>query len=1058
MNPRHWIWLGLYCLIASAFSGEICAAEKSAPSPISTNCRPTRRVNVRSTISAAKRKKTPPSTIDNCGPTLTPTVKSARPSTRGLSSPGDIRLASVTSSGEESPADALHQLLQQPAAPIDLRSALQLAGEQNPSILLGQQRVVEAVALRQLAAAQFLPTLNLGTSVDSHWGVLQQSNGNILSVRREAGFVGAGANAIAAGTVNIPGVVWTANVSDTVFGYLVARQEVDRRQLASQAIGQDQLLVVALAYNDLVRAEEARNIVLLSLDDARELARIMSAFVESGQGRKPDADRAAVELARRESQLVEVEGSIIRASASLCQRLHLDPSLRLHSIDNQVIPRSIVPDPIPLPELLAIALIHRPELNESRSKVEQSLLRLKGAKLLPFSPTVFLGFSAGGFGGGSDLVAQPVTSIPFGRGDPRFSTLDDREDLDVMAYWTLQNLGVGNKSQIAAARSRAASADLEMLVKLDRIRAEVASAQARVFARFARISTCELAVKSSKQAFAEDMERVLGGEALPLEAIDSLRLLADSRLEYLDAIIDYNAAQFELYVALGRPPGEVLLRPAEVPLPEESRRRSRSKIKLASVDEPADESQSKTRQLEGLLPTNILPPTYDRYAIDLPTALRLAEGANPTIALGRQAIVEAEALQTGARGLLLPTLNAGSNYHLHQGVLQTSYGQIRNLNEQSIYVGAGARTLAAETLAIPGVRIFSHLGDAYFAPLAAGQIVCARTFDASAIENQTLLTVVERYLDLAMAEASLDAIHQAEEAAQSIVKSTSAFSETGQGREGDYQRARADALLLHAQEQTMQELVAVRSAELSRVLHLDPSIRLHTPPGPLELVQLIDPSFNVDQLTDFARAARPELAARTAELAAAEYRVRQEKTRPFFPVVSVGFSGGAFGGGSNRQDLGVPSFFQTFGGRTDFDVTAVWTLQNLGFGNAAIQKQTRAERDTAIAARSLQSNRIAREVGDAFAKSQTRRQQVELAEMRLKSAVAGANEELERTRGGEGLPIEALNSARMLSEAGLALVEAIGGYDLAQFELFVAIGQTPHSALPDPRRARASGN
>jgi hypothetical protein len=39
----------------------------------------------------------------------------------------------------------------------------------------------------------------------------------------------AGANAIAAGTVNIPGVLWTLNVSDSIFNYLVNRQEVDRR-------------------------------------------------------------------------------------------------------------------------------------------------------------------------------------------------------------------------------------------------------------------------------------------------------------------------------------------------------------------------------------------------------------------------------------------------------------------------------------------------------------------------------------------------------------------------------------------------------------------------------------------------------------------------------------------------------------------------------------------------------------------------------------------------------------------------------------------------------------
>ena len=42
--------------------------------------------------------------------------------------------------------------------PIDLNTALRLAGVQNPELLIARQRVVEAAALRQLAAAQFLPT------------------------------------------------------------------------------------------------------------------------------------------------------------------------------------------------------------------------------------------------------------------------------------------------------------------------------------------------------------------------------------------------------------------------------------------------------------------------------------------------------------------------------------------------------------------------------------------------------------------------------------------------------------------------------------------------------------------------------------------------------------------------------------------------------------------------------------------------------------------------------------------------------------------------------------
>lgn len=480
---------------------------------------------------------------------------------------------------QESPAsaaarhvDPLLDLLDQSVAPIDLLSALQLAGQQNPQILLGQQHVVEAVALRQLAAAQFLPTLNLGASTDAHWGVLQQSTGNILSVRRSDVFVGAGANAIAAGTVNIPGVMLNLNLSEACFNFLSSRQEVDRSEFENRATRQDVLLAVSLAYNDLVRAEGTRSIAIITRNDAIELARLTYEYWQAGQGRKADADRAATELARRDANLYDAEGNVVRASAALCQTLHLDPSLRLHAADIQVIPRSIVPDAIPLPELLAIAILNRPELNERRAAAAKALTALRGAKMLPFSPTVFLGFSAGGFGGGSDVAAAPVTSLPFGRGQASFTTLDDREDLDVMAYWTLQNMGVGNKALIDATRSRLNSADLEILVTLDRVRSEVASAHSRTHARFAKIRSCELAVTAGLKAFDEDMLRIRAAEGLPLEVIDSLRLLARSRQQYLDAILDYNKAQFELYVSLGKPPAALLLREApddETPRPPE---------------------------------------------------------------------------------------------------------------------------------------------------------------------------------------------------------------------------------------------------------------------------------------------------------------------------------------------------------------------------------------------------------------------------------------------------------------------------------------------------------
>src|SRR5262249_61665470 len=92
----------------------------------------------------------------------------------------------------------------------------------------------------------------------------------------------------------------------------------------------------------------------------------------------------------------------------------------------------------------------------------------------------------------------------------------------------------------------------------------VAEAFVRTHIRFAEISTRARGVRSGMDGFQEDYARVRGRgdkKALPIELLDSLRRLAAERRDYLDAIADYNRTQFELYVALGRPPADMLARP-----------------------------------------------------------------------------------------------------------------------------------------------------------------------------------------------------------------------------------------------------------------------------------------------------------------------------------------------------------------------------------------------------------------------------------------------------------------------------------------------------------------
>ncbi len=379
--------------------------------------------------------------------------------------------------------------------PINLEAAFALGGVQNPQIRLAGQKVSQAVAERQYAVAQVLPTINLGTNYDDHNGTLQQSSGNILKVNRNALFVGAGANAVAAGTVNIPGLVWNGNLSEKLFDYLKTRQLVAERQAAVFATSNHMLLEVASAYFQLMQAEQARAIGVQIRAEAHEVARITAAYAATGQGREADANRAATEFRQRDVEVLAFEADILKASARLAQLLNLDPSIRLHPTDPWAMPLGIVSENLTLPELLAIGLLQRPEMAERQAAVRYALRNLQNYKLLPFSPTAIVGFSAGSFGGGSNLSGPPYNVSPF------FGNFSSRSDLDVVAYWTLKNMAVGNVALIRKASAEYNISDLELIKTLNLVRAQIASSQAKSLAHFAQIAINERAVQNRHGRF-----------------------------------------------------------------------------------------------------------------------------------------------------------------------------------------------------------------------------------------------------------------------------------------------------------------------------------------------------------------------------------------------------------------------------------------------------------------------------------------------------------------------------------------------------------------------------
>ncbi len=438
-------------------------------------------------------------------------------------------------------------------------------------------------------------------------------------------------------------------------------------------------------------------------------------------------------------------------------------------------------------------------------------------------------------------------------------------------------------------------------------------------------------------------------------------------------------------------------------------------------------------------------PSRQEAIITLDYALQAAGFENPTILLAREVINQALAEQLQARAMMLPNLNIGGNLHTHTGNLQQSTGKIINVDRNSFYFGMGSRTIVAESVAFPGVQIFNHLGDAFFMPQIASRQVLVTQQSSFAVRNSVLLDVVNAYFQLIGAETKLESLRISEKELNDVVRLIQERAKFGQDRDGNLRRAIARAKLLHIKFLNAEQDVETASSELAALLNVDPSTRFRTEVKNLRELRIIDENSPLRELISQALQSRPELRSQEAAIQEAQLRVRQERTRPLFPTLSVGLSAGGFSAGSNL----FPPSYGSVSSRVDVDVYAFWTLKNFGLGNIALTREARANFGTAQAVLSVLINQVRSEVASAYADLRTAKLQRDITARKVLVAQNGLEELTVNVRDRKVFALEILDSADLLFAARLDYIDALVAYNQAQFKLFVALGSQPQSPPSD---------
>ncbi|MGE3803884.1 MAG: TolC family protein [Gemmataceae bacterium] len=426
--------------------------------------------------------------------------------------------------------------------PIDLPTALRLAGANNLQIALAQERIQQAQARLQAANVLWIPSLQAGVGYNRHDGTIQDTRGDVFEISRSSVYAGGGPNVggnpLNGGTNGPARFFVGLPFTDALFEPLVRRQDTEAANAVHAATFNDTLLQVTSAYLDLVRAYGDHAIAVEAVTNAQELVRLIDSRVRAGTTPPADGYRAQAELADRQRQQFEAQEVLHVTSAELVRLLRLDQSLVLYPLDEQPVPIDVVDQELPLPELIVQGLSSRPEMAAYQAQVNAARTRLRQEKWRPCLPNLQVGYSGGAFGGGRNAF---------------LGNFDGRSDLDALLVWDLRNLGFGNRALQRERLSQNLQAGLAFEQLSDLVAAEVARSYYQVRFRNRQLDYTRLQVRAAAEALPLNFKGIRGGQLRAIEAQQAIQALVLARKQYLASLTDYNRAQFALLRALGQP-------------------------------------------------------------------------------------------------------------------------------------------------------------------------------------------------------------------------------------------------------------------------------------------------------------------------------------------------------------------------------------------------------------------------------------------------------------------------------------------------------------------------
>ncbi len=410
------------------------------------------------------------------------------------------------------------------AYPIDLATALRLAGAKGVDVQIARERLQAAKANATSAATQFLPWLSAAASYRRHGGLIQDVVGNIVEADKASYAVG--------GAINLQ-----VDVGDALFRTLAARQTSHAAEQGLEAQRQETLVRAAQAYFELLVAQAVVGVAANALQISQDYESQLHRAVDAGIALKGEELRVRVQTRRNQLSLQQATEQRRILAARLTETLRLDPGVELVAQDLELAPLALLPATEAVDALVAEALSARPELKEAQALVQVAEQTEKGAVYGPLIPTIVGQAFFGGLGGGKD-------------GGP--TSFGGSRDYLAAVGWRLGPGGLFDVGRIRSTRARREEARWNVEKLKDSIGRQVVEARTRLLSQQEQLETAKEALVAAEQGLELARGRKEFEVGVVLENILAEQDQTRARQDYARALGEYDKAQYVLSRALGR--------------------------------------------------------------------------------------------------------------------------------------------------------------------------------------------------------------------------------------------------------------------------------------------------------------------------------------------------------------------------------------------------------------------------------------------------------------------------------------------------------------------------